>query len=143
MNLLIVNSIDKRAYEMLRANFRARAKKKLLSSKRGVWSGKLLNSIDIEITETDDEINIAVLAEDYLEFIDEGVNGTERNNGSKYSYKSKKPPIKEISLWAKSKGLNPYAVQNSIYTKGIKGIHFFEDFANEFMRWIVFMRIDY
>jgi HK97 gp10 family phage protein len=33
---------------------------------------------------------------------------------------------KELEPWAKSKGLNPYAVSKSIFKKGTKGQHFFK-----------------
>jgi hypothetical protein len=84
-----------------------------------------------------------------MEFIDQGINGAGFNQtksnrpdrrfksnrsvvtGAPYSYKDKKPPLSAIKPWALSKGLNPYAVQTSIYRKGIKGIHFFESTIDE------------
>lgn len=144
-----MNSIEQEAYKMFSATFRARAKEKLKKSGRGIWSGKLLDSLDVELEGTGDDIQINIYAESYMEFIDKGVNGvgfqkTKKGNldnrfssnksvvkGSPYSFKDKKPPIKAISPWAKSKGLNPWVVQNSIWKKGIKGIHFFESVLDE------------
>lgn len=119
--------IKKKALELFVATFKKRAKDKLKSSRRGIWSGKLLESITGSVEYDDGDWNFFLDMEDYGQYLDEGVNGIEKNWGSRFSYTNKKPPIDKISPWAKSKGLNPYAVQNSIYKKGIKPLYFFED----------------
>lgn len=144
-----MDNIEQQAYKMFSATFRKRAKEKLQNSGRGIWSGKLLDSLDVQLEGTGDDIQMNIYAESYMEFIDEGVNGagfqkTKKGNldkrytsnksvvtGSHYSFKDKKPPLKAIAPWAISKGLNPYAVQNSIWRRGIKGIHFFETTLDE------------
>lgn len=57
---------------------------------------------------------------EYLNFLDEGVDGTEVTYGSKFSYAIKKPPIKSLKAWSKKRGLNVWAVQNSLFRKGIR-----------------------
>lgn len=139
------SSQRKEVLEFVLSTFKERARKKLQESKRGIHTGKLLESITGSVEYDDGEYQIFVEMEDYGHFIDEGVNGVGfkktktgkldkrfKSNksvvtGSRFSFKDKKPPIKAISPWAKAKGLNPYAVQNSIWRKGIKGIHFFEE----------------
>lgn len=144
-----MDNINKKAYELFSSTFRQRAKDKLKSSGRGIFTGKLIDSLDIEIVGEGDDITLNIYGETYLEYIDQGVNGvgfqqTKSNRpdkrfssnksivtGAPYSFKDKKPPIKAIKPWADAKGLNPYAVQNSIYKKGIQGIHFFENTIDE------------
>lgn len=119
--------IQRKALNLLLSTFKQRAKEKLKSSNRGVWSGKLLESISGSVQYDDGEWNLFLDMEDYGQFIDEGVNGTEKSWSSRFSYTDKKPPIDKIRPWAKSKGLNPWAVQTSIYKKGIKPVNFFEE----------------
>lgn len=82
-----------------------------------VSSGELKNSVSYEMTEK----GLFISAFDYIDFIDKGVNGTLRNVGSQYSYSNKKPPInKGLRQWASKRGLNAYAVQNSLFKYGKK-----------------------
>lgn len=79
-------------------------------------TGNLANSINYIITDDGFEVD----APEYLDFIDKGVNGVKTSVGSIYSYTLKKPPIKKLQGWAKRKGLNVWALQNSIYNNGIR-----------------------
>ncbi|MEW5675507.1 hypothetical protein ABGT15_04275 [Flavobacterium enshiense] len=119
--------IQKKALQLLLSTFKQKAKQKLQSSRRGIWTGKLLDSITGSVEYDDGEWNIFIDMEHYGEFLDEGVNGTEKNWGSRFGYTSKKPPISALTPWANAKGLSPWAVQQSIYKNGIKPIHFFSD----------------
>jgi hypothetical protein len=49
--------------------------KKLQDSNRGIWKGKLLESLNIEVVENGDDITLNIYAESYMEFIDQGING--------------------------------------------------------------------
>ena len=90
-----------------------------------VATGSLINSINYKLRDTAKGIQIILEANDYLKFVDQGINGVKQSQGSPYSYKLKYPPIKEIKRWISIKGLalNPYAVQRSIFNKGIKPTH--------------------
>jgi hypothetical protein len=44
---------------------------------------------------------------------------------SPFQYKDKKPPVSAFKRWAESKGLNPYAVRESVYRQGIPATKFF------------------
>lgn len=53
---------------------------------------------------------------------------------SKYFYKSLKPPVNSIKEWLNGKGLNaynPFAVQTSIWAKGIKGSGYFDNVVQD------------
>lgn len=74
-------------------------------------SGRLINSFDERIQSQAKGVNIAILSEDYLTYVDEG-----RKRG-------KYPPISAISKWASLKGISQSAVfpiAKSIYKFGIK-----------------------
>ena len=81
-------------------------------------SGSLKNSIKAIVKED----GLIAEALSYIDFVDKGVNGTENNRGSIYSYTSKRPPIDAL----RSISDNPYAMATSIYKKGIKPQLFLE-----------------
>jgi hypothetical protein len=91
------------------------------------FSGSLRDSIksEIEFNEAG-TANVSVYMADYGNYINEGVNGTLLSRGSRFSYKDKMPPISALQGWAKAKGINPWALRYSIYTKGIKKNPFVE-----------------
>jgi hypothetical protein len=144
----ITTSQNKEALQLLISTFRSKAKEKIEQSGRGIFTGKLIDSITGDIEYSNGEYVVSISMEEYGTYIDEGVNGTgfektksgkadrrfksNRNivRDSKYSFKDKMPPISAIKPWASAKGLNPWAVQRSIFQKGIKGIHFFEEVLN-------------
>jgi len=77
----------------------------------------------------------------YGNFQDKGVSGTKKKYDTPYSYKSKMPPIKPLSDWAKRKGIRlrdeqgkfqkgnyktiGFLIARSIFRKGIKPSLFF------------------
>jgi hypothetical protein len=106
----------------------------------------LYNSLSYNIFYSDNKFSISFSMEDYGEFQDKGVKGAggtrkttsafnKRNNKGKiwkqkapnspFQYKDKKPPVSAFKRWAESKGLNPYAVRESVYRQGIPATKFF------------------
>jgi hypothetical protein len=76
-----------------------------------VASGSLINSINYRLQDTANGINVILLANDYLKYVDEG-----RKPGTY-------PPIKEIQRWAQIKGIPQeaaWAIRRNIYKFGIK-----------------------
>jgi hypothetical protein len=78
---------------------------------------------------------------DYAIYQDKGVKGAANFKSHKmaeftpFKYKDKKPPIAAMRAFAKAKGINasPYALQTSIYQKGIPQTLFFtKPFRSEF-----------
>lgn len=85
------------------------------------FSGSLRDSITGEIEfDQSGTANISIYMAEHGDYINEGVNGTIVSRGSRFSYKDKMPPITALEGWAKAKGINPWALRYSIYTKGIK-----------------------
>jgi hypothetical protein len=56
----------------------------------------------------------------YFDFVEDGVNGTETNWGSPFSFTDKMPPIASIEDYANSIGINVFALQRTIFRKGIE-----------------------
>lgn len=95
----------------------------------------------------DSKFTLKFLADDPLwRFINKGVSGSSDNKkkdgsiytnkapASPFSFKDKKPRIVQgegISLWAYAKGANVWVVQNSIFHKGIKPTHFWDEVINQ------------
>lgn len=98
-----------------------------LKSEAPSFSGSLAESITGEIGfDENGTANISIYMAEHGNYINEGVNGTILNRGSRFSYKDKMPPVSALQSWAKAKGINPWALRYSIYTKGIKKNPFIE-----------------
>lgn len=99
------------------------------------FSGDLKSSLQF----THDDTSLEITGATYFKYMDRGVNGvgftgktmseidskfaSRKKNvvvSSIYNYVNKKPPISALREWSNAKGLNPYAVQNSIYTYGLE-----------------------
>lgn len=86
-------------------------------------SGKLINSLRYEVRKDAEKILFVIKSEEYLNYVDKGVNGTQRSRGSQFSYRTKKPPISEISKWTQLKGLPKaaaFGIRENIFKFGIK-----------------------
>ena len=102
-------------------------------------SGKLYNSIDVEVKAMPNSIGIYFDMETYGAYIDKGVNGTWRGFGSRFSFKNKMPPMSKLDKWIVMKGIAPrdkggkfvsrkslqFLIARSIYRRGIKPSLFF------------------
>ena len=123
--------------------------------------GKLYESLSANIIIEDGAILVEFDMEDYGIFVDEGVRGAnpslvdsqitgrrgvQKGGTSKFSYKSKMPPLDMLVSWAKKKGVRfrvkkgskgggqfkagsyrsmGFWLQKSIYAQGLKGNQFF------------------
>ena len=82
---------------------------------------------------------------DYYDYINQGVKGkesSERAPGSPYSYTTLKPPVKALREWSYLKGLNPFAVRESIFKKGIKANHFWDKAYNNITEGVIFRELE-
>ena len=104
-------------------------------------SDKLGSSIIFDIEFLGSAYIFELKMEKYGDFIDEGVEGVggNKSDGSAYakvqtsgrfSFKQgKKPPL--FREWAQSKGVNPFAVRESIFRKGIKANNWYSEVMND------------
>lgn len=117
----------------------------------GLDNGDLAKSIRYEITKKGSGLNFKLFFDDYGVFQDEGVKGAggvrkstsifgKGNKGqmwrqkapqSRFAYTTKKPPVKAIESWAQSKGLNKWAVRESIFRQGLKPKRWFSRIIDE------------
>jgi hypothetical protein len=110
---------------------------------------KLYNSLDKEIEVGANSFRLAFLMENYGEFQDKGVSGTQRKYDTPFSYKSKRPPLKPITEWVKKRRFQfrkedgklmsyqstEFLVRQGIFKNGIKPSLFFtKPFENAFKR---------
>ena len=86
-------------------------------------TGALLNSLAFEIRDEAQQMQIILLANDYLKYVDKGRK------------KGKYPPIKAIAKWAQVKGISQEAVfpiARNIYKFGIKPTNVIQRVVKEF-----------
>jgi len=134
----VLDTFGKRVKQQARTN---------LTKGKHKASGGLYDSTDYELSTGPKSFSLFFELEDYWEFQDKGVSGTEVKYNTPFSYKTRKPPAKVFEKWAKQKGIKPrgkngqfttyksfgFAVANSIFKKGIKPTKFFsKPFENEF-----------
>ena len=124
----------------------AKLKKSLLANTSEGTSGALLQSLVVlPIAYADSKYLLTLQAEDYWKFINKGVQGVGGNRadgtafvnkgaGSPFTFSTKKPPVNfsstsgsSLRQWSHNKGLNEYAVRESIFRQGIKANHFFDE----------------
>tara|TARA_R110002020_G_scaffold227054_3_gene437687 strand:- start:68 stop:571 length:504 start_codon:yes stop_codon:yes gene_type:complete len=113
-------------------------------TKKGINASKdLYRSLNYDIDVNKNSIEADFLMEDYGDFIDKGVKGVKEGRSlAGYKYTNKKPPVRFIKTWLKRKTGKfrqrnqdsiAYAIQNTIYKRGIKPTEFFsKPFKNEF-----------
>lgn len=97
-------------------------------------SGDLKRSIKGDVKASSNSFEAFITAEDYLPFIDKGVSGTEKKYNTPFKYTNKKPPVRFLQTWLKritgkflgrDRRSAAFALQNSIFKKGIKPTNFF------------------
>ena len=137
-----LNSFGKYVIKQARSN--------LTKGKKNV-NKKLYNSLKFKVVRTaKGDYSVEFYMLDYGTFIDNGVSGTKKQQSyrnaqnkvvaSPYRYTSKRPPATILEKWIKARGLKgrdkdtgrfitdkafSFALQNTIFRSGIKGISFF------------------
>lgn len=112
---------------------------------QGLRDSNLAQSMNYSVNLTSSGWQFRLFFDEYGNYLDEGVQGkggkkasggTWRNKGggSKFRFRDKKPPTRDrqdptrsLETWATPKGLNVWAVRESIYRQGIKATHWFSD----------------
>jgi len=115
-------------------------------------SNALRQSIQVNLNDVSNGYELEVVLNDYYKFIDQGVQGiggtaktdtkytkkgtvfTNVAPKSPFKYsKNNKPSAKHFTLWSRVKGLNPFAVRESVFRKGITPNHFYSEVVNDKM----------
>ena len=125
--------------------------KGILKKKKKTTSGNtLFNDFDYLVTNQQDSVTLEFEfggAEDYWQFVDEGVKGVggfkgsgrARGQGSPFKFSSKMPPRKPLMQWIKNKPLKgrdkkgrfikresfAFLIQRSIFQRGLERTQFF------------------
>lgn len=118
----------------------------------GLSDSKLKEQIRFEVTKERNGFRFGLYFPEYGNYIDEGVKGaggvrrttskfrSTNNKGkmwrqnapqSRFSFKTKKPPIDALRTWSRKRGLNVFAVQEVVFRQGIKPKSWFSDIVNE------------
>ena len=122
----------------------------LKKKKKTTRQNTLYNQFDYLVTSSKDSVTLEFefgRAEDYWQFVDEGVRGAGgykgsgkmRGQGSPFKYSSKMPPRQPLINWIKNKSLKGrsknglfitnesfgFLIQRSIYQKGLQRTQFF------------------
>ena len=115
------------------------SRSKLTQSNKNV-SKRLYESLGYELKVMPSSFSMAFLMENYGEYQDKGVSGTEVKYNTTYKYTNKMPPPSAFSQWVVRKGLKgtrdasgrfvsrkglQFAIAKSIFKKGIKPSLFF------------------
>lgn len=84
--------------------------------------GRLIQSIDVDITVGNQLISFALKMEDYWKFVDAGVDGTKTKHGSPYSFKDGNKPVNLGAMldFIKVRGIKPK--QTKVNAKRIKRV---------------------
>jgi len=90
-------------------------------------TANLAQSFEPEVFFSGNSFFFRLLAADYYDYLNKGVSGARQaRTGTPYSFTTKKPPASALKHWANRKGLNEWAVRESIFQKGIKGTGYFD-----------------
>jgi hypothetical protein len=115
------------------------SRSKLTQSNKNA-SKRLYESLGYELKVMPSSFSMAFLMENYGEYQDKGVSGTEVKYNTSYKYTNKMPPPSAFSQWVIRKGLKgtrdasgrfvsrkglQFAIAKSIFKKGIKPSLFF------------------
>ncbi len=90
-----------------------------IDSEKLTDTGNLRQSVQMPVKFFGTKFVATLFMADYYDFINKGVQGvmTVRSD-TPYSFRDKKPPL--LKEWSHRKGINPFAVQQSMFRKGIK-----------------------
>lgn len=112
-------------------------------------SGNLHKNLGFDLEVYKNSFSLQFLMEDYGEFVDKGVSGTEKKYNTKFTFRDKMPPKVEILKWVKQRRLRlrdekgrfkkggqnslAFLIQRKIYRKGIKpSLYFTKPFEAAF-----------
>lgn len=114
-------------------------------AEHGLRDSNLAKSMNYSVNMTSEGWQFKLSFDEYGNYLDEGVQGKggkKKSGGSwrnkaprsQFRFRDEKPPTRDredptrsLETWANTKGLNVWAVRESIYRQGIKPRHWFTD----------------
>ena len=100
-------------------------------------TGNLRQSVQMPVKFFGNKFVATLFMADYYDYINKGVQGTRTaRSDTPYSFRVKKPPL--FKEWAYRKGLNPFAVQQSVFKKGIRKRPFWDKAYNTITKGDIF-----
>jgi hypothetical protein len=110
-----------------------------LTKRKKNASKALYNSIKYDLDVSKNSFRLAFFMEDYGQFVDKGVSGTQKKYNTPYSYRDKQPPSRVFEKWIKQKGIRgrdkegkfittkslSFLISRSIFRNGMKPSLFF------------------
>lgn len=115
------------------------AKQYLLEDPERQATGALSQSIEPVFTVEDGEVEVDILANDYWDFINSGVNGVQRQFGSEYSFKSLNPSPDMVDALAGTGS----ELGGWMKTKNITELVYYDNSLQEFVRKELVTDADY
>lgn len=110
---------------------------KQIDAEKLIDTGDLRQSVQMPIKFFGTKFVATLFMADYYDFINKGVQGTRTaRSDTPYSFRIKKPPL--FKEWAYRKGLNPFAVRESIFKKGIRKRPFWDKAYNTITQGDIF-----
>lgn len=105
-------------------------------------SFNLRQSIQFDVTFLGVGYTFELRMNKYGDFIDQGIEGVggKKADGSQWNklsidspfrFKRKKPPVRELEGWAYRRRVNPFAIRESIFHKGLKPNDFYSEIVTE------------
>lgn len=86
--------------------------------------------VALPIVEEDGKITIQVEANDYWDFVNSGVDGTQVKRGAPYSYDTKQPPVSDIRQWMIDRSITTREYIDSTGSKQIKQLTTEQDYQS-------------
>jgi hypothetical protein len=99
---------------------------KQIDAEKLIDTGDLRQSVQMPVKFFGTKFVATLFMADYYDFINKGV----------YSFKNKKPPL--FKEWSYRKGLNPFAVRESVFKKGIRKRPFWDKAYNTITQGDIF-----
>jgi hypothetical protein len=110
---------------------------KQIDAEKLIDTGDLRQSVQMPVKFFGTKFVATLFMADYYDFINKGVQGTRTaRSDTPYSFRVKKPPL--FKEWAYRKGLNPFAVRESVFKKGIRKRPFWDKAYNTITQGDIF-----
>lgn len=127
----VLNDYAKEVADLYKSNLRAHDR---------IASGDLLNNVTFNVQQNGTKWEVSLNLKYYWKFMEYGVNGTERSQGSPYQFKKKRISVPAMLHWIQVKPSLPkpdnplplaFALATNIAKHGLEGKHDLRDAVDE------------